>query len=363
MTSTTAVPSSVPSDRTVRSSSSCRIAVIGCGAIAETYHLPALARHAGRLKQVVLVDAEVSRAHALAATLSGARVAESYEQVWDDIDAAIIATPPWLHSQIAMPLLARGIHVMCEKPLAESAADASAMIEQAEGSGAHLCVNHTRRAFPTLRRVKELLDSGAIGECTTVEHTEGARFCWPSASGWHFARANGQKGVIFDQGAHVLDTICWWLGEKPAVLTCSTDSFGGPEGVASLVLERGACTIKVRLSWLSNLPNTYRIVGTRGAIEGAVFDWRRLTITNDRGRRRHLKVGQGPSDYTEFGNVIIDNFLDAICGRTAPLVRATAVLPSIELIEECYRCASRMPMPWLERLPSLHFARPLPASS
>jgi predicted dehydrogenase len=342
--------------------SSCRIALIGCGAIAETYHLPALARHAARLKEIVLVDSDVSRAHALAATLPGARVAASYEHVCEDIDAAIIATPPWLHYQIAMPLLSRGIHVLCEKPLAESAADAAAMIEQAERAGAHLCVNHTRRAFPTLTRVKELLDFGAVGECTTIEHTEGVRFWWPSASGWHFARTNGQKGVLFDQGAHVLDTICWWLGEKPSVLTCSTDSFGGPEGAASLILGHGVCTIKVRLSWLLNLPNTYRIVGTRGAIEGDVYDWRRLTITDYRGRRRRLKMGPGPSAYQEFGNLIIDNFLDAICGRAAPLVRAAAVLPSIALIEECYRSASRMSQPWLAA-PTLEFPRPSIASS
>ena len=157
-----------------------RVAVVGCGAIAEKYHLPALAQHAGLLKQIVLVDRDLSRARALAATLSRTRVAESYEHVMDDIDAAIIATPPSLHHPIAMPLLARGIHVLCEKPLAESAADAKAMIALAERSGAHLCVNHTRRAFPALRRVKELLDAGAIGECLAVEHTEGARFNWPS---------------------------------------------------------------------------------------------------------------------------------------------------------------------------------------
>jgi predicted dehydrogenase len=333
--------------------SALRVAVVGCGAITEKFHLPALARHARVLKQVVLVDPDVSRARALAETLPGARVAERGEDVGDDIDAAIIATPPWLHYPIAMPLLARGIHVLCEKPLAESAAHAKAMIEQAERSGACLCVNHTRRAFPALRRVKELLDSGAIGECIGVEHTEGARFCWPSASGWHFARANGNKGVLFDQGAHALDTICWWLGGKPAVVTCATDSFSGPEGVAALVLTRGACTITMRLSWLSNTPNAYRIVGTRGVIEGAIFDWRRVTTTSDRGRRRQLKVSSDGGDYLTFGRVIIDNFLDAARGHTAPLIPAAAVLPSIELIEDCYRCASRMPMPWLEMLPSL----------
>jgi len=328
------------------------VAVVGCGAIAEKFHLPALARRAKRLKQVVLVDPDLSRAGTLAAALTRARVAASYEQVSDDIDAAIIATPPWLHSEIAMPLLARGIHVLCEKPLAESVADARAMIEQAERSGAYLCVNHNRRAFPALRRVKELLGSGAVGECMSVEYTEGARFSWPSASGWRFAPANGERGVLLDLGAHALDTICWWLGEKPAVVTCSTDSFGGPEGVASLVLKCGACTIKVRLSWLSKLSNTYRIVGTRGVIEGAIFDWRRLTTTCIRGRRRQLKVSSDRSDYV-IGNLIIDNFLDAITGRATPLVPAPTVLPSLELIEDCYRCASRIPMPWLEMLPSV----------
>jgi predicted dehydrogenase len=329
------------------------VAVVGCGAIAEKYHLPALARHAGLLTQVVLIDPDLSRARALAATLPGARVAESCEQVWDDVDAAIVATPPGLHSRIAMPLLARGIHVLCEKPLAESAADARAMIQQAARSGVSLCVNHTRRAFPALRRVKELLDSGGLGECLTVEHLEGARFNWPSASGWHFAPANGNRGVLFDQGAHVLDTLCWWLGEKPRVVSCATDSFGGPEGAAELVLERGACTITVRLSWLSKLPNRYRIAGTRGTVEGAIFDWRRVTIHGDGGRRRQLKVSSDPGDYLTFGNVIVDNFLEAICGRAEPLTPAAAVLPSIELIEECYRCATRMPMPWLESQSSL----------
>ena len=191
--------------------------MIGCGAIAETYHLPALERHAGRLEHIVLVDPDLRRAQALASTLSGVdtRTAASHEHVWDDIDAAIIATPPRLHADIAMPLLARGVHVFCEKPLAESASDAAAMIERAAQSGAWLCVNQTRRSYPALKRVKDLLTSGIIGECVAIEHREGFRFAWPSVSGWHFARGNSARGVLLDQGAHVLDTICWWLGDKP----------------------------------------------------------------------------------------------------------------------------------------------------
>ena len=309
------------------------------------------------MNTAVLVDRDVARARVLASRFSAARVEDRFERIQEDIDAAVIATPPSLHYEIAMPLLARGVHVLCEKPLAESLDDATAMVEQAKRSGACLCVNLTRRAFPAFRRVKELLASGAIGDCTTIEHAEGARFTWKTASGWHFTQPSASRqsrgGVLLDQGAHVLDTICWWLGDKPTVASCVTDSFGGPEGVASLVLRRGTCMVKVKLSWLSKLSNTYRITGTRGVIAGGVYDWRLLTITSERGDRRQLKVSSDRASYLEFGHTIIDNFLDVLRGREAPLVPAASVLAPIQLIEECYSRASRIPMPWVTALPSL----------
>ena len=76
-------------------------------------------------------------------------------------------------------------------------------------------------------------------------------------------------------------------------------------------------------------------------------------MTDDHGRRRQLTVSSDRGDYLEFGNVIVDNFLKTIRGVAAPLVPAAAVLLSVELIEDCYRRATRMPMPWLETLPSL----------
>jgi predicted dehydrogenase len=337
----------------MKPTSPLRVAIIGCGAITETYHLPALTRHASLLQHLVLVDPELTRARALAAKYAAAHVAESHEMILDRIDAAIVAAPPSLHARIAMPLLARGVHVLCEKPLAESSVDATAMTEQAERSGVCLCVNNTRRAFAPLKHAKQLLESGVLGECVAIEYAEGSRFTWPTVSGFHFARTEGAKGVLLDQGAHVLDTICWWLGQKPAVVSCHTDSFGGPEGVALVALRAGACTVKIRLSWLSTLSNTYRIVGRRGFVEGEIWDWRHLKIALDGGRPRQLQVGS-TTDYQDFGNLIIDNFLDTIQGRTTALIPARAVLPSIRLLEECYVCATRPPMPWVETLPRVH---------
>jgi predicted dehydrogenase len=342
--------------RAHRRAAPLRVAMIGCGAIAETYHLPALAQHARRLRHIVLVDPDVRRAQALASTLSGVdtRVAESHGQVWDEIDAAVIATPPRLHAQIAMPLLARGVHVFCEKPLADSASDAIAMIERAAESRACLCVNQTRRSYPALKQVRDLLRSGAIGECRTIEHREGYRFAWPSVSGWHFARGMSARGVLLDQGAHALDTICWWLGGRPHVVSCRTDSYGGPEGVASVALQFKGCAIDVSLSWLSQLSNTYRVVGTRGAIEGSTSDFCRFTLTDDRGRSRQVEAEPARCDYHDLFHLFVTNFFDAVEGRAEPLVPGTAALPAIQLMDECYRSASRMAMPWLDTLPELH---------
>jgi predicted dehydrogenase len=328
-----------------------RVAVIGCGAIAEVYHLPALAAHDGLMERAVLVDPDLTRARAMAERFHATRVVGDVEAIADDIDAAIVATPPRLHARVAIPLLARGIHVLCEKPLAESTEDAYAMIEQAARSGAHLCVNQTRRAYPAFRRVKELLESGAIGECVKIEYSEGVRFTWQTASGWHFSPRNKPRGVLFDQGAHVFDTLCWWLDGKPALVSCSTDSFGGPEGIASVVLGHHACTIAIKLSWLSKLSNSYRLVGTRGVIEGAASDWRHVTVTPEGERPRRITVSSDRGDYLAFGNVVIDNFLNVVRGTAVPLAPAESVLPSLQLIDECYRRASRLPMPWVETLP------------
>jgi predicted dehydrogenase len=338
-----------------RRTSQLRVAMIGCGAIAEAYYLPALKQHAGTLRQIVLVDPDLRRAVALASTLSGvdARCAESHDQVWNDIDAAIIATPPGVHAKIAIPLLARGVHVLCEKPLADSVADAIAMIERAAQSRVCLFVNQTRRSYPALKRVKELLKSGVIGECVTIEHREGYRFAWPSVSGWHFARGNSARGVLLDQGVHALDTICWWLGGKPRVVSCRTDSFGGPEGTADVALRFGTCAVSLSLSWLSQLSNTYRIVGTRGVIEGSIADFCRFTLADGRGRIQRVVAGPARCDYHDLFHLFLANFFDAVDGCAAPLVPGSSVLPAIQLMDECYRSASRMAMPWLETLPEL----------
>src|SRR5262249_54187194 len=104
-----------------------RVALVGCGAIAKSLHLPVLAGHE-RIELVALVDRDVARAQEVARGYGIASVLADVGQIDPErVDAAIVATPPQHHAPATIDLLRRGMHVLVEKPMATSATDAEAM--------------------------------------------------------------------------------------------------------------------------------------------------------------------------------------------------------------------------------------------
>ena len=323
-----------------------RIAVIGCGAIARSLHMPALARHPDIVPHLVLVDRDADRAWALAAEFGITRTAGNYADVLEDVDGVVVTVPHHLHYRISMDCLRAGKHVLCEKPLAESPAEAREMVAAADAAGVTLSANHTRRLYPVTQRIKELLDQGAIGKLTRIQFFCGEKFDWPAASGFYFGLGGGPHGVLFDKGPHVLDLICWWLGGKPEVVSCRDDSFGGGEAMISLLLKRETCTVDAQFSFLSPYPNTYTIEGDAGRIEATLFDFRAFDLVSKSGARRKVKLETPVRSIDDFGRFMIDNFLAVIRGTERPLVPAASVLDSVILIEECYTRRLRYDMPW-----------------
>src|SRR5947209_3162210 len=117
-----------------------RVAVIGCGAISRQFHLPILAGHE-HVTLATLVDRDLKRAEELARGYGVARVvADAAELTAQDVDAAVIATPPFHHAPCAKQLMQRGIHVLVEKPMATSYTDAQAMVRTAQEHGVTLAV-------------------------------------------------------------------------------------------------------------------------------------------------------------------------------------------------------------------------------
>jgi predicted dehydrogenase len=326
------------------------LAVIGCGAIARSFHLPVLARLHRAAERVILVDPDLARARALGAEFGLPRTATSHRDVLGEVAGAIILTPHHLHYPIAMDCVAAGVAVLVEKPLAESAAHARSLIDAARTTDTVVAVNNTRRLIPACQTIRELIRSGAVGTVRAMDFTEGDRFDWPSASGAMFGLRGSGKGVLLDVGAHVLDLACWWTDGKPTLERYQDDAAGGSEAVAAAWLRHGECAISVRLSWLSKLRNSYIIRGDQGTIEAGIYDWSRIRLSQPDGRTRTVAARPTVRSYESLARPLIDNFLRAIGGTEPPLIEGRHVLPSLELMEECYARRSRFDMPWQDTL-------------
>src|SRR3954462_4711461 len=91
------------------------IAVIGCGAITEALHLPALSRHPDVMAKAICVDPNLARATAMATKFGAGRAFEGAEEIRGGIDGAIVAVPPSLHDRVTLDLVNRHVNVLCEK--------------------------------------------------------------------------------------------------------------------------------------------------------------------------------------------------------------------------------------------------------
>ncbi|MEW6442079.1 MAG: Gfo/Idh/MocA family oxidoreductase [bacterium] len=327
-----------------------RLGLVGCGAVTERYYLPILRRLPEICHNLYLVDRNLAQAESLRSRLPGVRIAQDHREILDRVDGAVLCVPHRLHHPIAMDFLRKGRPVLCEKPLAESAREARAMVRAAVASRAALAVNNTRRLFPSHRKIKELLAAGELGRVRSVRYFEACAFAWPSATGFYVDPRHSDRGVLLDVGPHVLDLICWWLQGRPELLSYEDDSFGGPESICHLRARKGDCTIEVRLNRLFDLPSRFRIECEQGSLEGTAYGWDRLIRRARNGTVKKIRLPSGPKLYADFVQPVFLNFMDVISKGKPPLVPGAEVIPSIEWIEACYQDRSRFALPWNEHL-------------
>jgi len=323
-----------------------RIALIGCGAISENFHLPALSRHRDLLSSLTLVDPDVQRARRLGDAFGVSATCPDYRALLDRVDGVIVAVPHHLHERISLECISAGLHVLCEKPLAETPQGVSKLVAAAERAGVSLLVNQTRRLFPAHQHVKRMLEKGELGALRRIIYTMGEPFEWPAATGSYFGARGSCKGVLLDTGAHIIDLVCWWLGDTPRLTGYRDDSFGGTEAVAQIDMESKGCRASVRLSWLSKLDNRFRIEGERGRIEGGAYDWGRIEYTDATGRVRRVKTSATHQTFEDFAARLVDNFVGVLRGKARPLVEGREVLASIGIIDACYGSRQRFELPW-----------------
>src|SRR5580765_2340054 len=141
------------------------VAIIGCGGVTLQNHLPGLAL-CPEAKAVALCDSDPACLQR-ASQQTGITVAsKKYEEIVarDDVQAVIIATPNITHPPIALAAIARGKHVLCEKPLGLNYADAKGMAEAADKADVRHMTAFTYRFVPAMRYLSELVRRGELGQ-------------------------------------------------------------------------------------------------------------------------------------------------------------------------------------------------------
>ena len=138
-----------------------------------------------------------------------------YREIANDpaIDVAAVAVPDQLHRQLACDLLRAGKHVLCEKPLALTRADAEAMVKAADASGRMLMVGQICRYTPAFEKAKALIDAGTIGEVYFIE-SEYAHDYMYLVDTW---RADPARHGVIGGGCHAVDLIRWLVGDPREV--------------------------------------------------------------------------------------------------------------------------------------------------
>ncbi|MCK6067640.1 MULTISPECIES: Gfo/Idh/MocA family protein [Microbacterium] len=286
------------------------------------------------------------------------------------LDAVSVAVPTFLHAPIAIAALQRGIHVLSEKPIARSAAEAAEMVAAARTSGRVLQVAFNHRQRGDVRALAAEAASGALGRIYHVRASWLRRSGIPALGSWFTSRELAGGGPLVDIGVHMIDAVLDLMGE-PRVLSASAVThaefgprgLGGPdaatggkqftgsafdvEDFATVLLRlEGGASVALDTSWASYRPEGdefgFVVYGTEGGAELRVVDYAPATDvplyagTTDAVADRVLPGGE-PAGHQG----VVDEFIRTI--RTPALWAASdgsQAARRAAIIDACYRSAA-----------------------
>ena len=249
-------------------------AILGAGMVAE-YHLNAIQECADLGARLVGVGHYSPARYEEISERFGAP-ARSYEDLLADpaVDAVCICTPSGHHAQQAIAAASSGKHVLVEKPMALSLADADAMIAACRENGVQLGVCLQRRAEPLFRRVHDAIHGGDLGEITlgvvTMPYFRDEPYY--AQAEWRGTWEMDGGGVLMNQGIHIVDLLLWFLGD-PVDVHAFADSRHRSveiEDTAGAVLRFGngaVATITATVATEPGFPHRLEVYGTNGGIQ------------------------------------------------------------------------------------------------
>ena len=188
------------------------------------------------------------------------------------VDAVSIATPHHLHAAMGLDCLNAGVHVYIEKPFANRVSDADRMLQTAAAKNLKICVGHQYRLHRSSVRMKEIIDSGALGRILRVQWSwcEFRPQRYYSRDVWRSTWRHAGGGVLMNQASHDLDLLCWMMGKPVQVAALIGNQLHEAEiedsVCASVLFANGAMA---SLQFTINQPKAYsvrQIAGEKGML-------------------------------------------------------------------------------------------------
>jgi D-apiose dehydrogenase len=321
-----------------------RGAIIGCGYIAPR-QLAAWKQIRG-CEIVAVCDLDAGRAERCASEFGIPSVYTDYRQLLEQeqLHFVDIATRPASHLALAAAAAARGLHVLCQKPLANMLAEARQIVAVCQQAGVSLMVNEMWRHLAWYRKIRALLAAGAIGQPYY------ARFYGRSRNSLPTTRFDGQEYfqsmerlIVFEQGVHYLDTARYLFGAARQVYAqirrISPHIAGDDTALLQVTFDNVACLID--MSWCSlaepkreKLLYPFRVEGTGGLLS-LREDGHLACYTDDA-----TESWQFPADTYEQSFVAAQShFLDCLAKGREPETSGAETLKTMELVFSAYLSA------------------------
>jgi len=176
-----------------------------------------------------------------------------------DLDAVVISTPNHLHAPMSLDCMKAGLHVLVEKPMCNTMAEADEMVRTAKRTKRKLSVGYNYRWSPAYQKTKEILSSGRLGKllyANCVVKTWRAKPYYERAA-WRTKWATQGGGVLMNQATHHLDSLSWWMGEAKTVMGFCENLYHDME-----VEDTGSALIKFKSGATLNLMASTAIEGS-----------------------------------------------------------------------------------------------------
>ncbi|MDI9485726.1 MAG: Gfo/Idh/MocA family oxidoreductase [Bacillota bacterium] len=254
-------------------------------------------------------------------------------------DAVIICSENSRHREFTELAAKHGCHVLCEKPIATTLEDARAMIDACARAGVKLQIAFPVRFVTPVLRVKEMLDSGAVGKVLAIVGTNQGQM----PGGWFADPELAGGGAVMDHTVHVVDLIRWFLGKEFVSVYAEVDNMLWDTGIddcgmLSMELEDGTIVTQDP-SW--SRPMTFptwgnvtmRIIGTQGMIDLDAFA-QNFVVYDD----AHRKVSERSfAEDMDLG--LIQDFIQMIVEDREPTITGYDGLKALEVALAAYRSA------------------------